>query len=78
MGMKNQKRIEKLILERWPKLRKLMQTTVDCQKLIAILDEIDELLAVLEVRIAAQGISEDCAIINTQRGASEFKNCKPC
>jgi hypothetical protein len=40
--------------ERWPKLKKRVQHERDPQKLIAILEDIDDLLFNVEMRIAAQ------------------------
>ncbi len=54
MGMKNQKRIGKLISERWPKLKNRAQNENNPEKLISILEEIDDLLSTLEVRIASE------------------------
>ncbi len=56
--MNNQKRMEKLVSE-WPGLKKRAQNEDDPENLIAIIEEIDELLCVLEVRMAAQDASED-------------------
>jgi hypothetical protein len=53
-GMKSMKGIERLISERWPKLKYRAENEKNPEKLIAILEEIDDLLFNLEMRIAAQ------------------------
>jgi len=40
--------------ERWPQLKKRAQNETQPEKLIAVLEEIDELLFSVEMRIAAQ------------------------
>ncbi len=45
--------VEGLITERWPDLKKKAEKETDHERLIAILTEIDDLLFVLEKRIAA-------------------------
>lgn len=52
--MKNPQPLERLMSERWPKLRKRAQHENNPEKLIAILEEIDDLLFIVEMRIAAQ------------------------
>jgi hypothetical protein len=52
--MKNKQALERLMTERWPKLKKRAQNENDPEKLIAILEEIDDLLFSVEMRIAAQ------------------------
>jgi hypothetical protein len=52
--MKRTKGVERLILERWPKLKYRVENEKNPEKLIAILEEIDDLLFNLEMRIAAQ------------------------
>ena len=54
MRMKSVKGIERLISQRWPKLKKRAQDENSPEKLVAILEEIDDLLSNLEMRIAAQ------------------------
>jgi hypothetical protein len=49
--MKGEKNVERLIAERWPKLKKRAQIEDDPEKLIAIIEEIDDLLFMLEMRI---------------------------
>jgi hypothetical protein len=55
--MNNQKGAERLISQRWPKLKKRAQNENNPEKLIAILEEIDDLLSNLEMRIASQNRS---------------------
>jgi hypothetical protein len=50
----NTQGMEQLITQRWPKLKKKLQHENDPGKLIAILQEIDDLLSNLEMRMAAQ------------------------
>jgi hypothetical protein len=52
--MKNKRALERLMEERWPKLRQKAQYEKNPEKLIAILEEIDDLLFSVEMRIAAQ------------------------
>jgi hypothetical protein len=52
--MKNRQARERLMTERWPKLRNRAQNENNPEKLIAILEEIDDLLFSVEMRIAAQ------------------------
>ena len=52
--MKNKQSLERLTSERWPKLQKRAQNEHNPEKLIAILEEIDDLLFIVEMRIAAQ------------------------
>lgn len=51
----NSHRVERLISEQWPKLKKKAQNETDPERLIAVLEEIDDLLFSLEMTIAAQG-----------------------
>jgi hypothetical protein len=53
--MKNVKELEHLVSKRWPKLKQSAQNENDPEKLIEILEEIDDLLFNLEMRITAQG-----------------------
>jgi len=53
--MKNRQPLEQLMSERWPKLKKRAQHEKNCEKLIAILEEIDDLLFMVEMRIAQSG-----------------------
>jgi hypothetical protein len=46
------KGVERLISQQWPKLKKRAQTENNLEELIAILEEIDDLLSNLEMRIA--------------------------
>lgn len=46
--------IDKLISTKWPELKKKAQNEGDPDKLIAILEEIDDLLFIIELRIAGQ------------------------
>lgn len=48
------KGVERLISQRWPKLKKRAQTENNLEELIAILEEIDDLLSNLEMRIAVR------------------------
>jgi hypothetical protein len=52
--MKKKQEFEKLITERWPKLKQKAQNEENPEKIIAILEEIDDLLFKVEMRIAAQ------------------------
>ena len=52
--MNSTKGVERLMLRRWPGLKKRVQTENNPEKLIAILEEIDDLLSNLEMKIAAQ------------------------
>jgi hypothetical protein len=52
--MKNEQDLGQLMSEQWPKLKKRAQHQRNPEKLIAILEEIDDLLFNLEMRIAAQ------------------------
>jgi hypothetical protein len=51
---KNMKGVERLISERWPRLKYRAENERNPEKLITILEEIDDLLFNLEMRIAAQ------------------------
>jgi hypothetical protein len=55
--MKSAKELERLILEEWPKLKERAERERSPQKLIAVLEEIEDLLFHLEMRIAVQGHS---------------------
>jgi hypothetical protein len=50
----NTKGVERLITQRWPKLKKKLQNENDPGKLISILQEIDDLLSNLEMKMVAQ------------------------
>jgi hypothetical protein len=52
--MKNKQALERLMTERWPKLKKRAQNENNPEKLIALLEEIDDLLFSVEMSIAAQ------------------------
>lgn len=52
--MTNKEELERLLTGRWPKLKKRAQHEENPEKLIAILEEIDDLLFSVEMRIAAQ------------------------
>jgi hypothetical protein len=52
--MKTTKGVERLISEHWPKLKQQAQNEDDPEKLIAILEEIDDLLFNLEMRVTAR------------------------
>ncbi|MFZ0309842.1 MAG: hypothetical protein WCA76_15320 [Candidatus Sulfotelmatobacter sp.] len=52
--MNSKKGVERLISQRWPILKKRAQNENNPEKLIAILEEIDDLLSNLEMRIASQ------------------------
>ncbi len=52
--MKSKPGPEELMFEQWPKLKKRAQHERNPEKLIAILEEIDDLLFNLEMRIAAR------------------------
>jgi hypothetical protein len=51
--MKNVKEIDRLIEKRWPKLKRRAQNERNPGKLITILEEIEDMLFLLEMRIAA-------------------------
>jgi hypothetical protein len=57
MKSMNPKGVERLIAERWPKLKNKAENEKNPEKLIAILEEMDDLLFNLEMRIAAQNES---------------------
>jgi hypothetical protein len=46
--------IDQLISRKWPELKKKAQNEENPDKLIAILEEIDDLLFIIEMRIAGQ------------------------
>lgn len=52
--MKNIQDLERLMSQRWPKLKQRAQHETNPEKLIAILEEMDDLLFSVEMRIAAQ------------------------
>ncbi len=52
--MTNKLELERLLSERWPKLKKRAQHEKNPERLIVILEEIDDLLFSVEMRIAAQ------------------------
>lgn len=52
--MRNKQTAEQLMSERWPKLKKRAQDETEPEKVVAILEEIDELLFSVEMKIAAQ------------------------
>jgi len=51
--MRSMRIVERLITERWPDLKQRAEKETDYDTLIAILGEIDDVLLVLEQRIAA-------------------------
>lgn len=52
--MKRTKGVERLISERWPKLKERAQNEDDPEKLIPILEEVEDLLLNLEIRFGAE------------------------
>jgi hypothetical protein len=52
--MRNKQSAERLMVERWPKLKKRAEQATEPETLIEILEEIDELLFRVEMKIAAQ------------------------
>jgi hypothetical protein len=52
--MTSTKGVERLISQRWPKLKKKANDETDPERVIAVLEEIDDFLSNLEMRIAAQ------------------------
>lgn len=52
ISMKRTEKMERLISERWPKLKRKAQHEIDPEKLIPIIEEIDDLLFMLEMRFA--------------------------
>jgi hypothetical protein len=57
--MRNTKIVDRLISRRWPELKKWAELETDPGVLIALIEEIDDLLATLERRIAAIDIDVD-------------------
>ena len=57
--MRSMKIVDRLISQRWPELKKWVEQETDQEALIAVLEEIDDLLAILERRIAAIDIDID-------------------
>jgi hypothetical protein len=57
--MNSKSEVDNLISQRWPKLKGRAQREKNPQKLIAILEEIDDLLFNVEMRIAAQSGQAD-------------------
>ena len=53
--MKSANDLEQLVLEKWPKLKETVQKEKSPEKLIAVLEEIEDLLFNLEMRIAVEG-----------------------
>jgi hypothetical protein len=53
--MKSADNLERLVLEKWPKLKETAQREKSPEKLIAVLEEIEDLLFNLEMRIAVEG-----------------------
>ena len=51
--MRNTIIVDRLISQRWPELKKWAEQETDQEALIALIEEIDDLLALLERRIAA-------------------------
>jgi hypothetical protein len=68
--MKSSKRVETLISERWPKLKKRAQNENSLEKLIAILEEIDDLLFNLEKRVGAG--AKDGNMLLSARADADF------
>ncbi|MGA2346997.1 MAG: hypothetical protein ABSF93_13380 [Candidatus Sulfotelmatobacter sp.] len=52
--MNNKQAVEWLVSEQWPKLKKRAENEKDVEKLIAILEEIDDVLFSVEMRVAAE------------------------
>lgn len=52
--MKTTTALEQLVSERWPKLKERAQNERSVEKLIGLLEEIDDLLFDLELRIAVE------------------------
>ena len=52
--MKDKHSLELIMSERWPKLKKRAEQETDVEKLIAILEEIDDVLFSVEMRVAAE------------------------
>src|ERR1700685_431935 len=52
--MKNRQAVEWLVSERWPKLKKRAENEKEVEKLIAILEENDDGLFSVEMRVAAE------------------------
>jgi hemerythrin superfamily protein len=51
--MRNTIIVDRLISQRWPELKKWAEQETDQEALIALIEEIDDLLVLLERRIAA-------------------------
>lgn len=73
-GMKSMKGIERLISERWPKLKYRAENEKNPEKLIVILEEIDDLLFNLEMRIAAQ--NEMCSKENADSRSDRHESVR--
>ena len=69
--MKNVKELEHLVLTRWPKLKQSARNENNPEKLISILEEIDDLLFALEMRIAGQG-----GKMQSRGGADSGSSCQ--
>lgn len=55
--MRNTKIVRRLVSQPWPELKKWAEQETDQEALIALIEEIDDLLALLERRIAAIDIN---------------------
>jgi hypothetical protein len=51
--MRKIEELQLLISERWPQLRKRAERENDSEKLIAIVEDIDDLLFILEMRVSS-------------------------
>jgi hypothetical protein len=71
-SMKNVRETERIISERWPKLKKSAMNEGDPEKLITILEEIDDLLFVLEARIKLD--NEPDTYISPKQTQNENRN----
>jgi hypothetical protein len=80
-GMKRTKSVERLISERWPKLKERAQNEDDPEKLIPILEEIEDLLLNLEIRFGAEADNGQmhlsaCAEADFDAFVREFKKSR--
>jgi hypothetical protein len=73
----NTKGAERLITQRWPKLKKKLHNENDPGKLLIILQEIDDLLSNLEMRIAAQTRDADSDRSVLSKSVSRYYQLPP-
>jgi hypothetical protein len=67
---------EQLIYERWPKLKKRAQRERNLQKLVAVFEEIDDLLFNIEMKVAAEaGRTDSMGDMGSRSGLSRIWGC---